>query len=191
MITHPALVYKSTRPDEHLPIALANAAERDRLLIAQQMLAESLVPGSAVHGTVADSSASPMLGIRVASRDGVTVPSGLRWNSTVDGLHVLVPARMTDAGRTLAVEMGSLSFRPRSLGAVSQTLLTTDGIHDYATAATIEILGSDVYATYRHHLRNSPRDKAVVDRDPGWTQIPLSVFYAVREAADAAFLEAA
>lgn len=184
-IRTPGAVYKSATPAIHLPIAEANEAAQVQRGDQMQALAESLVPGGTAYGTRHDHGGLSMFGIDVTDVENVSVPTGMRWDTKAKrGKKVLVPALKTDEGKAIAAQMRDLAFAPQSLGAVSKILIITDGTNSYFAAGVIEIIGTDVYATYHLPLSEDGKrsDKSLVDGDPGWTEIPLSEFYAAREA---------
>lgn len=184
MIATPALVYKSVIPEKHRPIVEANQAGRAAAVEAMEALAASLVPGANAWAFQDVTSAISMTGISLDYYSDVEIPIGMRRDTKARG-YVLVPAKRTEEGKALAQRMHDLAFKPASLGAPSQILAVTDGVHDYWGSASFEILDGEVYATYRRPLRPGKRDKGIVDADPNWVEILLSQFYAAREKASA------
>lgn len=188
-IRNPGAVYRSNFPKKHRQIAAANEAARDKAIAAMQVLAESLVPGSDAYGTHHHSGAVYMSGVKVPHGVDVDVPVGMRWDTKArGGARVLVPAKKTEEGRALVKQMDALNHAPESLGAVSKILTVTDGANSWFASAVVEVIDDDVYATYLHPLDDRHRgarrsDREIVAADEGWSEIPLSEFYAAREKA--------
>lgn len=183
IISNPGAVYRSTTPEAHLAIVRANDAAREQAVAAMEALATSLVPGSTPYGTNHESGAFYMHGLHIEHGAEVEVPDGLRWDTKARrGVRVLVPAKKTEEGRVIDQQMSEVSFSPEPLGAVSKVLTITDGERIWFSQASIEVIGEDVYATYFHPLCDREGDRGLVEADAGWEPVPLSEFYAAREA---------